>query len=293
MPNQAGRDLDTYFPSYRAWQFFAFVQDKWTVTPKLTLDLGLRWELYPSATPSIRADSRITIRPTNSLMVAGIGEVPKDLGIQTYKYFAPRFGIAYRLTDKTVIRAGFGISYTPFPDNNYAYNYPVRANNVYNPAVATYGPAVLNNGQTATFQNGFPAATLPAIPASGIIQNAPINQSYFVVGQNFKNPSIESWNIAVQQALPLKLVLDVAYIGNHGVDSPVSYNLNAGMIPGAGNAGLPQYGSLRRTASTTLLFAPYSTMYNALQVKLDRRFTYGPFADNRLHMGQRHGISKR
>jgi hypothetical protein len=276
VPNQAGRDLDTYFPSYRAWQLFAFAQDKWTVTPKLTLDLGLRWEYYPSATPEHSGGFSNYDPTTNSLHIAGIGDVPKDLGIKShYKYFAPRFGAAYRVSDRTVFRAGFGISYTPFPDNNYAYNYPVRANNVYNPAVAAYGPAVLNNGQTATFQNGFPPATLPAIPSNGIITNAPINQSYFVVGHDFKNPSVESWNISLQQALPLKLVLNLAYIGNHGVDSPVSYNLNASVVPGIGNAGLPQYAAFGRTASTTLLFAPYSSMYHALQVKLDRRFATG------------------
>ena len=48
-----------------------------------------------------------------------------------YTYFAPRLGAAYRLSEKTVVRWGFGISYTPFEDNTYAYNYPVRANNGY------------------------------------------------------------------------------------------------------------------------------------------------------------------
>jgi outer membrane receptor protein involved in Fe transport len=273
LPNQAGRDLDTYFPSYRAWQLFAFAQDKWVVTPKLTLDLGLRWEFYPAATPENSGGFSNYDPTTNSLLIAGIGNVPKDLGIEThYKYFAPRFGAAYRLSDSTVLRAGFGISYTPFPDNNYAYNYPVRANNVFNPAVATYGPSILPNGQAATFENGFPAPILPQIPSSGIITNAPSNQAYYVVSQNFKNPSVQSWNVAIQQSLPLKLVLDVAYVGNHGVASPIQYNLNAATVAGRGNAGLPEFASFGRTASTTLLFAPYSSMYHALQVKLDRRF---------------------
>ena len=72
-------------------------------------------------------------------MIAGIGGNPSNLGMKThYAYFAPRLGLAYRLTEKTVIRAGFGISYTPFEDNTYAYNYPVRANNVYS-AANSYG----------------------------------------------------------------------------------------------------------------------------------------------------------
>ena len=106
-----------------------------------------------------------------------------------------------------VIRGGFGISYTPYPDNNYAYNYPIRANNSYgltgsSPYTAAVGADGVN---TATFQAGFPAPVAIPIPSNGII---PINtaflvaQNYLIVPQNYKNPYVESWNVAVQQALP-------------------------------------------------------------------------------------------
>ncbi len=108
--------------------FSRFGGDKWQVTPKLTVDLGLRWEFYPPATPQFPGGFSNYDPNTNNLVIAGIGNNPSNLGMKTrYNYFAPRVGIAYRLTEKTVIRAGFGISYTPFPDNTYAYNYPVRA----------------------------------------------------------------------------------------------------------------------------------------------------------------------
>lgn len=279
VPNQAGRDLATYFPTLRGWQYFTFLQDKWVVSPKLTLDLGVRWELYPPFTPQFPGGFSNYNPTNNSLVVAGIGLNYANLGRKTYyDFFAPRLGLAYRLSEKTVVRAGFGISYTPFPDNNYAFNYPVRANNAYNPTGAdtTYTPAVLNTGQVATFQNGFPAAVLPVVPPDGIIPNAPINQSYFVIPQNYKNPYVESWNVAVQRALPLGLTLDVAYVANHGVGtSQVQYNLNAGVIAGAGTLGQPGYLAFGRTASSTLLFAPYSSMYNSVQVKLNRRFNNG------------------
>jgi len=276
VPNQAGRDLNTYFPALRAWQFFMFFQDKWVITPKLTVDLGVRWELYPPFKPQFVGGFSNYNPNDNSLIVSGLGLNYSNLGRKTYyDYFAPRFGLAYRFTEKTVIRAGFGISYTPYPDNNYAFNYPVRANNAYNPigVNTTYAPAVLNTGQIATFENGFPPPVLPVVPSNGIITNAPINQSYFVVPLNYKNPYVESWNIAVQRALPLHLTLDVAYVANHGVGtSQVQYNLNAGVIPGAGTLGQPEFLAFKRTNSTTELFAPYSSMYNSLQVKLDRRF---------------------
>jgi Carboxypeptidase regulatory-like domain len=276
VPGQAGRDLATFFPNYRATQFFAFVQDKWLVTPKLSADIGVRWEFYPAATPAAKGGFSNYDPTNNTLLVSGIGGIPNDLGIAThYKYFAPRLGLAYRLKESTVFRAGFGISYTPFPDNSYAYNFPVRANNAFNPAVASFGPAVLPNGQTATFENGFPAPILPVVPSNGIITNPAVAVNYFVVNQNFKNPYVESWNAAIQQSLPWRFVLDLAYVGNHSVDTVVNYNLNAATVVGLGNKGLPEFNSFGRTASTNLLFAGYSSSYNALQVKFDRRFTGG------------------
>jgi hypothetical protein len=276
VPGQAGRDLATFFPNYRATQFFAFVQDKWLVTPKFSADIGVRWEFYPAATPAAKGGFSNYNPTNNTLSVSGIGSIPNDLGITThYKYFAPRLGLAYRLKESTVFRAGFGISYTPFPDNSYAYNFPVRANNAFNPAVASFGPAVLPNGQTATFENGFPAPILPVVPSNGIITNPAVAVNYFVVNQNFKNPYVEGWNFAIQQALPWRFVLDVAFVGNHSVDTVVNYNLNAATVVGLGNKGLPEFNTFGRTASTNLLFAGYSSSYNALQVKFDRRFTGG------------------
>ena len=110
---------------------FFFASDKWQVTPKLTADLGLRWEIYPPATPAV-AGGFSNYNPTNdTLVMAGYPGTnnPSNLGMASqYKYFAPRVGLAYRVHPNTVIRAGFGISYTPFSDNTYAYNYPIRAN---------------------------------------------------------------------------------------------------------------------------------------------------------------------
>jgi len=276
VPSQAGRDLATFFPNYRAWQFFTFVQDKWVVTPKFSADLGLRWEFYPPATPVAKGGFSNYDPTNNTLVVSGYGSNPDNLGITThYKYFAPRLGLAYRLRESTVIRAGFGISYTPFPDNSYAYNFPVRANNSFNPAVATYGPAVLPSGQTATFATGFPALIQPVIPSNGIITNPTVGSQYFVVNQNFKNPYVESWNLAIQHSLPGRFVLDLAYVGSHSVDTVVNYNLNAATVVGQGNAGQPEFTPFGRTAATQLLFAGFSSSYNALQAKLDRRFSNG------------------
>jgi carboxypeptidase family protein/TonB-dependent receptor-like protein len=289
VPNQAGRDLATFFPNYRAWQLFTFAQDQWRVTPKFSANLGVRWEFYPPATP-VKPEGFSNYNPAdNTLLVSGVGGHPGDLGIAThYKYFAPRLGLAYRFKESTVFRGGFGISYAPFPDNSYAYNFPVRANNAFNPAIASFGPAVLSDGVTpATFQNGFPQISLPVVPSNGVITSASspaaaavLKQSnLFVVNPNFKNPYVESWNAAIQQSLPGHFVLDVAYVGNHCVDCVVNYDLNVATVIGqnskTANNGRPEFLPFGRTASTNLLFAGYSASYHALQVKLDRHFSNG------------------
>jgi hypothetical protein len=272
----SGRDLVTYFPAYRASQLFLFAQDKWIVTPKLTVDLGLRWEFYPPGTPHFAGGFSNYDPATNALVIAGVGTNPSNLGMATrYKYFAPRTGLAYRATNSTVVRAGFGISYTPFPDNNYAYNYPIKQVNQFSPLSTQFSPAVLPDGEIATFQNGIPAPVPVSIPSNGIIPLAgtPVaNNALNYINLNFKNPYVESWNFSVQQALPKHFTLDVAYVGNHGVDTVAQPNINAGLVIGAGTHGQPEY---PRTANTTEYFQGFSSMYNSLQVKLNRRFTNG------------------
>jgi len=278
VPSFAGRDLAAgYFPALRGNELFLFVQDKWQVSPKFTMDFGLRWEYYGPFTPRFNGGFSNYNPVNNTLELAGIGDVPKDLGIQKrYKNFAPRLGLAYRLSEKTVIRAGFGVTYTPFPDNTYAQNYPVKQNKQYN-TLNSFGVAVLDDGVTpASFQNGFPAPVFAVIPTNGIITNPDPKQADFVIPKNFKNPSVQSWNLSIQRALPGHFTLDVAYVGNHGVDSVYQYNMNQPTtVLGGGNNSKPLFLQFGRTADTTIYFVGGSTHYNALQAKLNRRFTNG------------------
>lgn len=277
VPSQLGRDVNTYFPGLRAWEFFAFVGDKWQVSQKLTVDLGLRWEFYPPATPAFANEFSNYDPNNNTLVVTGTGGNPTNLGMVTrYKEWAPRLGIAYRLDDKTVIRSGFGVSYTPFGDNSYAYNYPVRANNFYTNVGDGYADTLLPSGQPASFQNGFPLPQPVTIPSNGIINaganSTLLSQSEYIVNQNFKNASVITWNIAVQRTLPMKLTLDLAYVGLKGVDTQYSYNMNQSTsVLGTANAGEPLDAAFGKTASATVIWAGASSTYNALQVKLDRR----------------------
>ena len=148
----------------------------------------------------------------------------------------------------------------------------MKQNNSYQPAGTGFGPALLSNGLPATFQAGFPGASPAVIPSNGIITNPDPNQQYEYIPLDFKNPYVESWNVAIQQALPAHFTLDVAYVGNHGVDTVASTNINAATVVGLGTKGQPEF---PRTASTIQYWQGFSSMYNALQAKFDRRFTSG------------------
>jgi hypothetical protein len=278
-PSDGGRDIAVYFPALRAHQLFAFVQDKWQVSPKLTVDIGLRWEFYPPPTPRFQAGFSNYNADNNTLEVAGVGQVPMNLGLESHKeYFAPRLGLAYRANSSTVIRAGFGVSYTPFPDNTYAYNFPVKQNNQFVTGASNFAPAVTGNGQFFSMATGFPAPQVAAIPSSGIITNPSLTQAVQFIPKNFKNPYVETWNLSAQRQLPLHFTLDVAYVGNHGVRTVATYNLNVPNrqdLVGKGNNGRPLFLKFGRTADTTQYFRGFSSMYNALQVKLNRRFHNG------------------
>jgi hypothetical protein len=275
-PYQLQRDLAIVFPAYRATMLFAYVQDKWTVTPKLTLDIGLRWEFYPPATPRLKGGFSNYDPSTNSWNVAGYGSIPMNLGRKTYyKDFAPRLGMAYRLNEKTVFRLGSGISWIPFPDNKCAWdNYPVKQNAVYN-NLGTYGQSVGPDGSILTMASGFPAPTAAVIPSSGIIPTALTSNVNSFLTSDYHEGYIESWNIAVQRQLPKNFTLETSYVGNHTVRAPVGYNINAGFIFGAGSIGKPLYAKFGRNVDTTQRYAGYSNNYNSLQVKFDRRFSGG------------------
>ena len=274
LPNQVGRDVNVGDASWRQTLYFAFFQDTWQATKALTLTYGLRWEFYPPANPRKSGGFSQYNLATNSLEVAGYGNIPKDLGMNVNnKDFEPRMGLAWRPLPQTVVRAGFGISYTPFQDNSYAFNYPVRQNVVFN-SLNAYTPSVESDGATTeNMAAGFPPAPQPTIPADGIIPNASITSTWTVVDTNYKDPYVISYNLTVERDLGNKWVGNVAYVGNVGRHIPGNYNMNAGQIAGAGASGQPEFATLGRTASTELLPKGTSSNYNSLQATLTRRLS--------------------
>ena len=285
IPNSVGRDVPINAKAFRGNEFFTYAADRWQVSRKMTLDLGLRWEFYPPFTPR-NAGRFSNYDPTaNNLVIAGIGGNPSDLGRKTrYKDFAPRVGIAYRLTESTVVRGGFAISYFPYPDNDYAFDFPVLQNNAF-PSLngSSFTQSVDASNNRISMATGFPTplvaptgiATIPVVGKVGT--TSLLTQNYTVVNLNFREPYTESWNLAVQHALPAKFALEVAYVGNHGVDLPTVFNLNAATLASskATNNNRPLFALHQLTGTVALKYLGTSSNYNALQAKLDRRFSGG------------------
>lgn len=270
LPNGVGRDLAFISPTRRNKFYSLYFQDKWQVSNKLTLDLGARWEYWPASYPQFPGGSVKYDADTNSILLAGIGKTPLDLGVKNYpRNIYPRIGISYRLNDKTVIRSGFGMS------NFYRYTinweFPVRQ------AQQLIAPnSFLAAGSMAA---GFPDPLPFVFPADGIIPNAP-NQNFSVVPRNIPVPYVETWNFAIQRQLPANLSLELAYVGNHAIGiqnsnvSNVSFNLNAATTAGTGTASEPFNIRFKRTANVS--FPSYQgSHYNAFQLKLNRRFSNG------------------
>jgi Carboxypeptidase regulatory-like domain/TonB dependent receptor len=319
-PTEVGRDIAPISGSWRETELFFFGQDTWHATNKLTVDAGLRWEFYLPPTPS-RPGRWSNYDPTNNtLVLAGVDGNPLNLGRETYlHYVAPRFGLAYRLTEQTVLRGAFGISYAPFTNNQYAFNYPLRSNQDSTQANGNALPTL--QGGPANMATGIPAAPAIAVLPGGLVTPRP-GESYNIVDKHFQQPYVESWNLAIQRALPKNFALEVAYVGNHGVRIPMAYNFNAALAPSLCTAdeialnikgfctnsnGTPKnvgdiqgndcvqgfstrpvcnaFGAVivngtldktsARTGTSTFLFKPTSSNYQALQVKLDRKFTGG------------------
>ena len=219
----AASNADIYLPEILDWRvkyYTGFVQDDWKVSPKLTANLGFRYEI---STPVTEAHDQMSyMNPT--LANPGAGGLPGAyayLGhgtgrtgqstIQTaYKgAYGPRLGVAYQVTPNTVVRAGYGIYYQSlkmggFGENDSAgftgsYTYPTPA--------SPQTPAVVLSQITA-----YPGAQPPFVDPSAMNGQDPT-----VVLSNVARPgTTQTWTLDVERQLPAKIVADVAYVGDHG-----------------------------------------------------------------------------
>jgi hypothetical protein len=251
----------------REWQFGWFAQDRWQVSQKLTVTLGLRYELYPLMT---RANGKGIERydpTTNNVYLGGRGNVPENAGIAvSHKLFAPRVGIAYRLDDKTVIRTGYGLNYDPIP-----FSRPLRG--FYPLTINADFVSPNSYGYASTLSQGIPPFSGPDL-STGIVQLPSTASERSPWGGEIHRGYVQSWNFTAERKLPLDLVTSVGYVGQHSVHLLADRNINTG-YPGSGTTGLPYYQQYGRTVATNMWDGYLSSSYNSLQVAVNRSFSKG------------------
>jgi hypothetical protein len=264
-PNRIGR-LKLVEPyTTRNWQYSLYVRDQWQASSRITIAYGTRWEYFPVPTRANRGLERYNVN-TNQMMIGGVGSVPKDLGVKVSKtMFAPRVGITFRPVDGTVLRAGFGITNDP-----YALARPLRTNH----------PAVLNLLLDAPNSRAFVSRTsegIPLIPdpdlGSGIV-SVPSPITVFTLPDEFNRGQIRSWNVAVQRELKWGFAAEAAYVGTRQIDQLGFKELNWSPI-GGDQAGRQLNQKFGRTGQTRLIAPIGDSQYDALQARLDRRFSNG------------------
>ena len=267
LPSLAGRNYqvpDEF--TTRLWANALYIRDQWAATQKLTLSYGVRWEYLPFPTRADRGLERYDPN-TNTMLVCGVGVVPKDCGVQTSKrMFAPRVGIAWRPIEMFVVRAGYGITMDP-----YAYSREMRTNY---PILAPLSVDAPNSYQPSSrLEDGIPLITAPVL-GNGII-NMPKGYLASTVWPDFRRGYVQSWNLTLQKQLKHGLSAQAGYVATRAIRRMGGYDLNAGQVPGTGQSTRPLFQKWGRTADTSLFGPVGNANYDALQATLERRFSHG------------------
>ncbi|MEK7403595.1 MAG: TonB-dependent receptor, partial [Acidobacteriota bacterium] len=334
LPTSGGVDRKANFAEQSTvWSLY--FQDDWKVTPKLTVSLGLRYEIegpmterfnrtvrgydFKSASPldaQVRANyARGAIaeippgqfRLVGGLTFPGIGGQPRTLWTRDVNNFMPRFGFAWSLGEKTVVRGGFGLYFAPLGIHRgdvgpTQYGFSQRTELI---------PSI-DNGLTfvATLSNPFPDGIQePRGAADGLATFLGRSVRYY--DETPKAAHQQRWQLGIQRELPQRILLEAAYVGNRGVGSettrdlrylPVKYLSRSPvrdqatidylseqvtspffpLLPGTGLSGrtvsrsylLSSHDYAHFTGLSTTMYQGYC-WYHALQVKTERRFAAG------------------
>ena len=221
-------------------RLFWYGQDEWRVSPKLTVTLGLRWEMiFPESVNA--AGNGATLNLADGLMyVFGQGGISSH-GIQTMNWhlFAPRAGIAYQLDKKTVVRAGYGWSY-----NLGTFGTSFGHNVTQNPPVLTYQtvPQPFSFDPIFTLAQGPPSPPTIAVGSNGTFP-LPAGVSPKFRPNTVTLPTIYQYNLTVERQLTNNIAFSAGYVGNSsrhqfiGTGQTVNPN-EAIFFPGVANTNL-------------------------------------------------------
>lgn len=271
-PTAFDRALLTGFTSERMWRGALYWQDVWRVTPKLTFNYGVRYD-YIGPDTARRPGGIVNFDlDSGDLLLAGLGDISRTANVKSdLNNFAPRLGLAYKLTSKTVIRAGFGRS---FFISNYGGGFYFLASTY---PIATQQTISQANIRAPIFpiEQGPPAGDRPQFPSSGRLK-APRGQLLKHRPYDNKSEYVDSWNFSIERQLTQDLRISVAYVGNVGRQLWRTLNVNAAQ-PGVG-ALLPRRPYFNRFGLDTTIQNGCNcenSSYNGLEWVVEKRFTKG------------------
>lgn len=213
--------------AFNQWVTGLYLKDDWRITQKLTLNLGLRWDVetgfaerhnnWANFNPNVTnpLSSAVGFNMLGGAMFLGVNGNPKRTSPTYYHEVGPRFGFSYSVNDKTVARGGYGILYLPTSERGYS-DPNIGFTQVTNIATSANGftPAV-------KVENAFPTGVLkPAGPSAGVAVSA----GGGISGFQYNNPVSyqQQWNFGIERSLIRNMTLSVNYTGGHGVDLPMN-----------------------------------------------------------------------
>ncbi len=268
-------------------EYNLFVQDDFRLTPRATINLGLRWEYQKMPNATIPNSSTAIIPVINRTVAEATSYLPSDRN-----NFGPRVGFAYSITEdgKTSLRGGWGIYFGRI-QNSTIYNALINTGN-------SAGQSQLSV-PAATTTNCFPLVTTATVPCSPVFPNVlPTNGLTFAAGaiqffqKDFQAPLINQYDIVFERQIMKNTVASISYIGSTGSNLPIFYDRNLQqnattpqntftVFGGALNGttfNLPNYAGARPLTafgSLTEIRSSVTSQYDGLVLQLNRRFTDG------------------
>jgi len=269
------RDAQTGTYGMRWWEFGAYLMDDYRISPKLTLNLGVRYDIYR---PMVEEHNRLANFDfaTGLFVAPGVtpGTSPSGNVATNWKNFSPRLGFAYTLgaDNKTAVRGGYGIFYDMQADQN-------DTELAYNDLPGVYGSQSL----TASVGSSVPVMFLSQGPPP-IIFSSITNPTGRASAAYFHNPTtyIEEWNLNIERQLVKDMVLQIGYVGTRGVHLTYLRNLNQATQPldsnfsdSYGNEGRPYESTVPNIAAIRTEGHDISLINHGLQVRFEKRSSHG------------------
>jgi hypothetical protein len=264
----------------RQKRWFFYGQDTFRVTRKLVLNYGLRWEIYfPQSVTGKGAGGWLDLG-SGLINVAGFGNVDLQGNVKnSFTNIAPRLGIAYEATQKTVVRIGYGRS---FDVGVFGSNFGHTATQNLPVLVAQQLHPSSNTGIVFNLSKGPSPPDFPAIPPSGQFL-LPDHVGAFALPRKIRLPTLDAWNLTVQREITPTLSLSAGYVGNKGThvfagESP-DYDANQATIVGFANLNTnerkPFFKKFGWSQPINYYGSNASDNYNSLQVMMEKRFAKG------------------